>query len=245
MCAIICVQSYVCNCMCNHMCVIICVQSYVCSLCVRYVWCHRKDLARSVHDLAKQMYANTKYSPVAWKLLTDWVHRSGKKAKIRDQMLTRFTRDDTDFHEVVARCHWRLANAPNTPWGRGATQPKVFSAILPHEKVCLIFFLNFFFCNTYMSSMSVILFTVQPCWRLVCSFIYYTNTIICHTSGLVFRVCRSGISWICAKYGDGKFSSGRLASTQETPSPVLAFPGLLQTGGGASRGIRRRVKRVD
>lgn len=121
------------------MCAIICVQSYVCSLCVRYVWCHRKDLARSVHDMAKQMYANTKYSPIAWKPLNDWVDK-GKDRKIREKVLSRFTRDDTDFIEVVARCHWRLACGANTPWGRGATQPNVFSAIAPHEKVCLIFF---------------------------------------------------------------------------------------------------------
>ena len=221
------------------MCAIICV----CLLCVRYVWCHRKDLARSVHDLAKQMYANRKYSPIAWKPLTDWVVRS-KDSKIRQRMLSTFTREDTDLHEVVARCHWRLANGANTPWGRGATQPQVFSEIAPHEKVCFIFF-DFFFYDTYMSNMSIMMFTMQVYWRLDDLFIYYTNSIICHTSGLVFRVCRSSIVRTRAKYVDGEFSLRCLASTQEDPPQVLAFPRLFQTGGGRIGGVHRRVKRVD
>ena len=37
------------------------------------MWAHRVNLARSVHDMAKQMYANKRYSPAAWQPLHNWL----------------------------------------------------------------------------------------------------------------------------------------------------------------------------
>ena len=125
MCVIISVQPY----MCNHICVIICFP-YVCDhICVsRYVWSHRVEMARSVHDMEKQMYNNNKkYSPAAWDPLTDWVCSGSKKERLRkSRVLTKFTRADEDFHKVVSRSLFNLACGSNVPWGRGAVQTQIF-----------------------------------------------------------------------------------------------------------------------
>ena len=155
-CALIYVHSYACNHMCfsyacNHICFSyacnhICF-SYACNhICVhRYVWSHRTDLARSVHDMAKQMYNNKKYSNAAWDPLTDWVCAGSKKERMRkSRVLTKFTRTDEDFHKVVSRSLFNLACGSNVPWGRGAVQPQIFDAVPAHEKV-MVFFLCFSF----------------------------------------------------------------------------------------------------
>ena len=112
----------------DHMCV-----SYVCD---RDVWAHRLQLARSVHDMAKQMYANKRYADVAWQPLRTWLFDCDEAvAEERGDVLTKFNRDSDDFFGVVAQCLWNLANLTNVPWGRSAKQPDVFDSIAPHEKV--------------------------------------------------------------------------------------------------------------
>ena len=75
--------------------------------CARYVWAHRTALARSVHDMAKQMYDNKLYSPKAWKPLSDWLFDcSEDEADRRSGVLTKFSNLDTEFFAVVARCLW-------------------------------------------------------------------------------------------------------------------------------------------
>ena len=62
-------------------------------LAYRYVWSHRVGLARSVHDMAKQMYNNKKYSTVAWEPLTNWLFSCGNEEHQRKaRVLTKFTK---------------------------------------------------------------------------------------------------------------------------------------------------------
>ena len=125
--------------MCNRPCVRAC----------RYVWSHRVGLARSVHDMAKQMYNNKKYSTVAWEPLANWFVGCEKpEQQRRARVLTKFTKTDGDFHQVVSTCLFKLANGANVPWGRGAVQSHIFDAIPAHEKV-FGFFLCFSFSDTY------------------------------------------------------------------------------------------------
>ena len=72
----------------------------------RYVWSNRVGLARSVHDMPKQMYDNTKYS---WMPLRKWLFNDDddKVAARRAATLTHFGKDDTGFYEVVARCLYK------------------------------------------------------------------------------------------------------------------------------------------
>ena len=110
-------------------------------MCDRCIWSHRVDLAHSVHDMAKQMYDNVKYSRPAWKPLKKWLFDCTEKvAAVRGKALTKFGKEDKEFHSVVAKCLWNLANGPNLPWGRGAVQPAVYSDIPIHEKVVGFFF---------------------------------------------------------------------------------------------------------
>ena len=107
------------------------------------------SLARSCHDMAKQMYANKKYSDVAWSPLRTYLHNDNNTgAKLME--MQKFNRNSTEFFDAVAQCLWNLANAPNVPWGRKAKQTAVFDAIPTSEKVhrlgiwLLFFFLSFF-----------------------------------------------------------------------------------------------------
>ena len=98
----------------------------------------REHLCRSVHDLAKSAYDNQKYTPKAWEPLTKWIYGGANQAEIdrRIQRLTTFNRNDTDLYKVVALSLWRLGNAGNFPWGRGATRPSFYCMIPKTEKVC-------------------------------------------------------------------------------------------------------------
>ena len=155
--------------MCNHICF-----PYACDhICVRrYVWSHRVELARSVHDMAKQMYNNKKYSPAAWDPLTDWVCSGSKKERLRkSRVLTKFTRADEDFHKVVSRSLFNLACGSNVPWGRGAVHPQIFDVVPAHEKVTG-FFCLFHFWNTYMvSTCSCTLIIFIYCFHILFSYI--------------------------------------------------------------------------
>ena len=133
-------------------------------LCVRYVWANRTALARSVHDMAKQMYSNKKYSDVAWAPLGSWLFKCDDAvARERGEMLLKFHRGNLDFFSVVAQCLWNLANGANTPWGRAATQPRFYDHIPIHEKVigggvkprCPFFFCRDHIRDTYMCGISV------------------------------------------------------------------------------------------
>ena len=102
----------------------------------RYIWAHRQALARSVHDMAKQMYNNKKYTPVAWLPLRSWLFDCDEDvSEARSKILKKFSQKDTDFHEIVALCLWKLAKGPNLPWGRGAVQTKNYADVPIHEKV--------------------------------------------------------------------------------------------------------------
>ena len=105
------------------------------------MWSHRVDLARSVHDMAKQMYDNTKYSRPAWNPLSVWLFNCTEQVAVaRRQVLTKFNKENNQFHSIIATCLWNLANGPNLPWGRGAVRPEVYSEIPIHEKVDGFFF---------------------------------------------------------------------------------------------------------
>ena len=124
-------------------------------MCCRYVWAHRLPLARSVHDMAKQMYSNKKYSDVAWQPLKVWMFDCEEKlSEKRSNHLTKFNRDSTEFFDIVALCLWRLANGSNMPWGRSATQPDVFVSIPAYEKVRAFFFCHLKITYSYMGSTS-------------------------------------------------------------------------------------------
>ena len=103
----------------------------------RYIYSNRDHFCRSVHDLQKSAFDNQKYSPVAWKPLVNWVYGGGNRAATEErlQKLTKFNRDDTDLHEVVALGLWRLGSQGNHPWGRAATRPSFYCQIPKHEKV--------------------------------------------------------------------------------------------------------------
>lgn len=104
------------------------------------------DLARSCHDMAKQMYANKKYSDLAWSPLRKYLF-DGDDSDVKLRELVKFNRNSTKFFDVVAQCLWNLANGANVPWGRKAKQTAVFDSIPTWEKVRVaspIFFLLFF-----------------------------------------------------------------------------------------------------
>ena len=104
----------------------------------RYIWAHRTSLARSLHDMTKQMYDNTQYAPKAWLPLKNWVFADEDDVETRVARLLAFGKRDDELHHLVARCLWRLCNAPNLPWGRGAVQPVFYDALPAHEKVLVI-----------------------------------------------------------------------------------------------------------
>ena len=83
--------------------------------------------------MSKQMYDNTQYSPKAWAPLKTWVAASNTDKKL--ERLVAFGKKDTELHQLVARCLWRLCNAPNLPWGRGSVQSSFYDAIPSYEKV--------------------------------------------------------------------------------------------------------------
>ena len=100
-----------------------------------YVWGYRAMLARRCHDMAKQMYSNRKYAPVAWKPLKDWLYRNPVVSESRLNRLLTFNKDDADLHAVVASCLWKLCTGANLPWGRAAVQPSAYSDVSVAEKV--------------------------------------------------------------------------------------------------------------
>lgn len=88
----------------------------------RYIWGHRLALARRCHDMAKQMYDNKRYSPIAWRPLQQWLNHKDPTEKLqRLAKIKSFTRHDNDLIAVFAQGLWTLANLPNLPWGRGFT----------------------------------------------------------------------------------------------------------------------------
>ena len=102
--------------------------------------------------MAKQMYDNKTYAPVAWDPLIHWVfndvNADDDVKNLRFVCLTKFTKEDTEFFTVVAQCLWNLANGSNVPWGRGVSRPGFYDSIPAHEKVrvvsnkprCIFFF---------------------------------------------------------------------------------------------------------
>ena len=107
------------------------------NVCCRYIWGHRVQLARSVHDMSKQMYASKQYSLKAWSPLRRWLNdcKSLREHQKKMRTLTNFSRKDKVFHRVVARSLWKVTTSVNLSWGRGAVQPSVYSVIPDHEKV--------------------------------------------------------------------------------------------------------------
>ena len=104
----------------------------------RYIWAHRVPLARSVHDMAQQMYGNPRYSIAAWKPLHDFVFNVPPAlANSRKQLLMKFTGKNRDhlFHTAVAQSLWNVARGKNQPWGRGASRTRLYSKVPTHEKV--------------------------------------------------------------------------------------------------------------
>ena len=84
------------------------------------------------------MYDNTQYAPKAWLPLKNWVFADEDDVETRVARLLAFGKRDDELHHLVARCLWRLCNAPNLPWGRGAVQPVFYDALPAHEKVLVI-----------------------------------------------------------------------------------------------------------
>ena len=121
----------------------------------RYIWAYRNALARTVHDMSKQAFDNKKWCTAAWKPLSDYLF-SGDDQRL--SLVTSFNKKDTEFHQVVAECLWNLTRSAGLPWGRGATQPLLYSQLPPYDKVLpqttitVVFF--FFFltltCITHM-----------------------------------------------------------------------------------------------
>ena len=102
----------------------------------RYIWAYRMRLARRFHDMCKQMFANTKYAPVAWEPLRRWLYSNPSLTAMRKVRLLNFNKADDDLHGVVAQCLWNLGTSVNLPWGRAATQPSAYSNIPISDKVC-------------------------------------------------------------------------------------------------------------
>ena len=126
----------------------------------RYIWGHRLALARRCHDMAKQMYDNKRYSPIAWRPLRHWLNPTDPTEKLqRLTTIKTFTRHNNDLIAIIAQGLWTLANLPNLPWGRGLT-PQTYAQIPSSEKVVmnLSVRLRFFF----SSSMSCAHICVPP-----------------------------------------------------------------------------------
>lgn len=126
----------------------------------RYIWGHRLALARRCHDMAKQMYDNKRYSPIAWRPLQQWLNHKDPTEKL--QRLTKiksFTRHDNDLIAVFAQGLWTLANLPNLPWGRGLTT-QTYSQIPKSEKV--VGSLRLSLCFFFSSSISCAHICVPP-----------------------------------------------------------------------------------
>lgn len=101
----------------------------------RYIWGHRFNLCRSLHDMAKQMYDNKKYAPMVWSPLRTWCAETASKKQSRIDRLLSLKKTDKELHGLVAKCLWDFANGSNLPWGRSATQPNLYSVLPIHEKV--------------------------------------------------------------------------------------------------------------
>ena len=87
--------------------------------------------------MAKQMYSSRTHAAVAWEPLKDWLYKNPLCTSARLKYLTTFTKLDDDFHLIVAKCLWRLANGVNMPWGRAALQSSVYSNVPIAEKVLM------------------------------------------------------------------------------------------------------------
>ena len=77
-----------------------------CNVSDRYVWAHRTALARSVHDMAKQMYSNKRYSDRAWGPLREWLFDPACNniiAAERSDTLTKFDKNTSDFYMADRR----------------------------------------------------------------------------------------------------------------------------------------------
>ena len=85
--------------------------------------------------MAKQMFDNKKYSPVAWMPLKKYLFQCDRKlAEHRQAALIHFNKDSEKFFKVVALCLFKLATGTNVPWGRGAVHPTAYARIPIHEK---------------------------------------------------------------------------------------------------------------
>jgi len=154
----------------------------------RYIWAHRVALARSVHDMAKQMYANKKYSDLAWLPLNNYLFDCDEStADERGEELTKFNKDSTEFFQVVAQCLWNLANGSNVPWGRAATQPSVYDRIPASEKVIVPFFFVILKCCTHICAV--------PLYAII---IFQTGKV--HI-GLFLVICLHCLSCMCVGLG--------------------------------------------
>ena len=87
--------------------------------------------------MAKQMYNSKKHVVITWEPLKDWLYENPLCTSVRLKCLTTFTKIDGDFHLIVTKCLWMLANGVNLPWGRAALQPSVYSNVPIAEKVLM------------------------------------------------------------------------------------------------------------
>ena len=89
--------------------------------------------------MSKQAFDNVKYSPKAWEPLKNFIY-SGTQEEVDRKILRlrSFGPRDRGLIICVACCLWKLANGANLPWGRGALQPSLYSAIPAFEKVNLV-----------------------------------------------------------------------------------------------------------
>ena len=106
--------------------------------------------------MTKQKYDSKKYSPAAWLPLAKWVRDAPEAQKdLRHQTLVRFTKEDTEFWDIVAKCLRSMSTAANLPWGRSAMESSVYLAVPSYEKVTVKYALGsiFFYVRSLKSYM--------------------------------------------------------------------------------------------
>ena len=52
------------------------------------------------------------------------------------EKLQTFGKTDLEFLKIIGACLWNVANAPNLPFGKGATTTRLYSNVPYEEKVC-------------------------------------------------------------------------------------------------------------
>jgi len=83
----------------------------------------------------KQAYATSKYGLKAWEPLQLWLYGNPDETDARLERLNQFNKTDTEFHTVVGKCLWILAQGANHPWGVGALLPRGYSDVSITKKV--------------------------------------------------------------------------------------------------------------